>query len=73
MEERENAAETVLPAPTGIACEGCRHGVQRVKILDRGREIWWYCHLLYGWVWAGDPEEGYPEECSGWEAWEEEE
>ena len=73
MEQRENAAEPVLPAPVGIACEGCQHGVQQVRILERGREVWWYCRLLDGWVWAGDPEEGYPEECSRWEAWEEEE
>ena len=66
MEERE-VAEPVMPAPAGIACEGCRHGVQRVKILDRGREVWWYCRLLHGWMWTGDPEEGYPEECSAWE------
>jgi len=69
MEERE-VAEPVVPAPVGIACEGCRHGIEQVRSLGRGREVWWYCHLMHGWAWAGDMEEGYPEKCGGWEAQE---
>ena len=65
MEEQETA--TVLPAPAGIACEGCRHGVQQVQSLSRGLETWVYCRLLHAWAWAGDPEEGYPVSCSAWE------
>ena len=66
MEEQKDAAEPVLPVP-GIACEGCRHGVQQVRSLIPGQETWWYCRLLYGWMWAGDPKQGYPVECSAWE------
>jgi len=73
MEEPVNAGEPVVPAPAGIACEGCRHGMQQVRILDRGRESWWYCRLMFGWSWCGDMGEGYPAECSGWEAKESEE
>ena len=71
MEEPVNAGEPVVPAPAGIACEGCRHGIEQVRSLGRGREVWWYCRLMYEWVWAGDPEEGYPARCSGWEEREE--
>jgi len=67
MEEHENG----LPVPA-IACEGCRHAVEQTRSLSRGREVWWYCRLMFGWMWAGDPEEGYPEECSAWEAREQE-
>jgi hypothetical protein len=47
--------------------------MQQVRILDRGRESWWYCRLMFGWSWCGDMGEGYPAECSGWEAKESEE
>ena len=67
MEKQENETASVLPAPVGIVCEGCRHGVQQVRVLGLGQEIWWYCRLMHGWMWAGDPEEGYPAECSAWE------
>jgi len=67
MEEQENGIATALPLPAGIACAGCRHGVQQVQSLSRGLERWLYCRLLHGWVWAGDPEEGHPVSCSAWE------
>jgi len=70
MEERE-VAEPVVPAPVGIACEGCRHGIEQVRSLGRGLEVWWYCRLLFGWVWNGDPEQGYPKKCSAREQSEE--
>jgi len=73
MEEQGNGTATVLPAPVGIACEGCKHGIQQERILGRGQEIWWYCKLMHGWMWAGDLEEGYPASCSGWEGQESEE
>jgi hypothetical protein len=65
MEEQETA--TVLPAPAGIACEGCKHRVQQVQSLSRGLETWVYCRLLHAWAWAGDPEGGFPTKCSAWE------
>jgi len=72
MEERE-VAEPVTPAPVGIACEGCRYGIEQTRSLGRGQEIWWYCRLVHGWMWAGDPDEGYPASCSAREAQESEE
>jgi hypothetical protein len=66
-EKMEDETAPVLPTPDGIACEGCRHGVQQVQSLGWGLETWWYCRLLHGWVWAGDPEGGYPVNCSAWE------
>jgi hypothetical protein len=38
-----------------------------VRSLGRGWEVWWYCRLMHGWAWCGDPEEGYPAECGAWE------
>jgi hypothetical protein len=73
MEERKNATEPVVPAPVGIACEGCRYGIEQTRSLGQGREVWWYCRLMHGWAWAGDMKEGYPEECGGWEPRESEE
>jgi hypothetical protein len=71
MEERENAGETVIPAPADIACEGCRHGIEQERSLGRGLEVWWYCRLLFGWVWDGSLERGYPRKCSAREQSEE--
>jgi hypothetical protein len=63
MEEQQDETASVLPAPMGIACQGCRYGVPQVRRLTWSREVWWYCRLIHSWAWAGDPEEGYPEEC----------
>jgi len=46
--------------------------VQQVQSLSWGLETWVYCRLLHAWAWAGDPEEGFPVECSAWEQAKEE-
>jgi hypothetical protein len=64
---QENETASVLPAPVGIACQGCKHEVRQVQRLSWGLETWVYCRLLHAWAWAGDPEGGFPTKCSAWE------